>query len=91
MVKKFNLLNSAPKLWALGGGILMGLAPAPINAWYTAWFALTPLWLLIRNRQRSFKEIFLLALLWGGWISWLSFILANRNSSNDLDGSPLAC
>ena len=65
MVKKFNLLNSDPNLWALGGGILMGLAPAPINAWYTAWFALTPLWLLIRNRQRSFKEIFLLAFLWG--------------------------
>ena len=65
MVKKFNLLNSHPKLWALGGGILMGLAPAPVNAWYLAWFALTPLWLLIHNRQRSFKEIFLLALLWG--------------------------
>ena len=66
MAKKFNLLNSHPKLWAFGGGILMGLAPAPVNAWYLAWFALTPLWLLIRNRPRSFKEICLLALLWGG-------------------------
>ena len=43
----------------------MGLAPEPFNAWYLAWFALTPLWLLIRNDQRSFKEIFLLALFWG--------------------------
>lgn len=62
---KINLFNSYPRLWALGGGILMGLAPPPFNAWYLAWFALTPLWLLIRNQQRSFKEIFWLALLWG--------------------------
>ncbi|MEM9276625.1 MAG: apolipoprotein N-acyltransferase [Cyanobacteria bacterium P01_F01_bin.143] len=51
----------------------MGLAPAPVNAWYLAWVALAPLWLLIRapqsgslrDRQRSFKEKFLLAVLWG--------------------------
>nr|WP_238568916.1 apolipoprotein N-acyltransferase [Xenococcus sp. PCC 7305] len=60
-----NLFDSYPKLWALGSGILMGLAPAPVNAWYLAWFVLAPLWLLIRDRQRSLKEIFLLGLLWG--------------------------
>jgi apolipoprotein N-acyltransferase len=29
------------------GGILMGLTPAPINAWFLAWVALIPLWVLI--------------------------------------------
>ena len=63
--KKLKLFSSYPKLWALAGGILMGLAPPPFNAWYLAWIALIPLWLLIRNSQRSFKEIFVLALFWG--------------------------
>jgi apolipoprotein N-acyltransferase len=45
-------------------GILMGLAPAPFNAWYFAWFALTPLWILIRE-QKSLKQIAILALAWG--------------------------
>ncbi|MGL5832703.1 MAG: apolipoprotein N-acyltransferase, partial [Waterburya sp.] len=45
-------------------GILMGLAPAPFNAWYFAWFALTPLWILIRQ-QKSLKQIAILALAWG--------------------------
>ena len=61
----FTLFNSYPQLWALVSGILMGLTPAPFNAWYLAWFALTPLWLLISNRPRSFKEIFCLGLFWG--------------------------
>ncbi len=63
--KKLNLRNFYPKLFVLASGILMGFAPPPFNAWYLAWFALTPLWLLIQNRQKSFKEIFVLALLWG--------------------------
>ena len=45
-------------------GILMGLAPAPFNAWYLAWFALAPLWILIRQ-QKSLKQIIILALCWG--------------------------
>jgi apolipoprotein N-acyltransferase len=45
-------------------GILMGLAPAPFNAWYFAWFALTPLWILIRQ-QKSLQQIAILALAWG--------------------------
>ncbi|MEL6495562.1 MAG: apolipoprotein N-acyltransferase [Cyanobacteria bacterium J06623_7] len=42
----------------------MGLAPAPFNAWYLAWFALAPLWILIRQ-QKSLKQIAILALVWG--------------------------
>ena len=42
----------------------MGLAPAPFNAWYLAWFALVPLWILIKGRK-SLKQIAILALVWG--------------------------
>lgn len=45
-------------------GILMGLAPAPISAWYLAWFALTPLWILLRQ-QKSWRKILILAGCWG--------------------------
>jgi apolipoprotein N-acyltransferase len=39
---------------ALGSGILMGMALAPVEAWYCAWFALAPLWYLVcRDRQTS--------------------------------------
>lgn len=51
-------------LQSLLSGILMGLAPAPFNAWYFAWFALTPLWILIRQ-QKSLQQIAILALAWG--------------------------
>ncbi|WP_026731916.1 apolipoprotein N-acyltransferase [Fischerella sp. PCC 9605] len=34
-------------LIALGSGILMGLTVAPVNAWFLAWFALAPLWVLV--------------------------------------------
>ena len=53
-----------PILISLLSGILMGLAPAPFNAWYLAWFALAPLWILIRQ-QKSFKQIAIIALAWG--------------------------
>jgi apolipoprotein N-acyltransferase len=32
---------------ALGSGILMGMAFAPVEAWYFAWVALAPLWYLV--------------------------------------------
>ena len=49
---------------SLISGILMGLAPAPFNAWYLAWFVLTPLWILIRQ-QKSWQQVAILALAWG--------------------------
>ena len=56
--------KNKPILISLFSGILMGLAPAPFNAWYLAWFALAPLWVLIRQ-QKSLKQIAILALIWG--------------------------
>ena len=58
MPKKTKLIIS------LLSGILMGLAPAPFNAWYLAWFALAPLWILIKQ-QKSLLKIATLAFAWG--------------------------
>ena len=49
---------------SLFSGILMGLAPAPFNAWYLAWLALTPLWILI-EQQKSWRQVAIIALAWG--------------------------
>ncbi len=43
-------------------GILMGLTPAPVEAWYLAWIALVPLWILILTKENN---TFLIALAWG--------------------------
>jgi len=57
-------LKTKPILISLISGILMGLAPAPFNAWYLAWFALSPLWILIRQ-QKYLKQIAIFAFFWG--------------------------
>ena len=49
---------------ALFSGVLMGLAPAPFNAWYFAWFAFAPLWILIRQ-QKTIRQVAILAGAWG--------------------------
>jgi len=54
----------------------MGLAPAPFNAWYIAWFAFAPLWILIRQ-QKSWQTVALIGLAWGiGYdglaLSWIT-------------------
>lgn len=41
----------------------MGLTPAPINAWYLAWIAIIPLWIL--TDKSSFLKTILLGLAWG--------------------------
>ena len=43
----------------------MGLTPAPWNAWYLAWIALVPLWLIVFHTQKSWQQILLNALVWG--------------------------
>ena len=58
------LFKTKPVFISLISGILMGLAPAPFNAWYFAWFALAPLWILIRQ-QKYIKQIAFIALVWG--------------------------
>jgi apolipoprotein N-acyltransferase len=42
-----------PVLIALISGILMGLTVAPVNAWFLAWIALAPLWVLIIQNPKS--------------------------------------
>ncbi len=64
---------------ALIGGILMGITPAPANAFYLAWIAIIPLWILTVNRSKIrvnflgkkeflsaiFQEKILIPLAWG--------------------------
>ncbi len=68
---------------ALVSGILMGLTPAPLNAWFLAWFALAPLWVIVVKNQKlasTNRLLFILQpLLWGiGYhglaISWITGI-----------------
>lgn len=53
-----SFLNNRPKhqtkvlqniAKAFVGGMAMGLTSAPLEAWYLAWFALIPLWLIVIN------------------------------------------
>ena len=50
---------------ALGGGILMGLAPAPLNLWLLSWVALAPLWVLIFQQKISYQKVAILGASWG--------------------------
>lgn len=69
-----------PWLWILFGGILMGLTPAPVNAWPLAWVALVPLWqtvLATQPGQQSARATFGLGCLWSGVyhgmaLSWIT-------------------
>ena len=57
-------LKIHPILFSSAGGILMGLCPAPFNAWYFAWVALIPLWISIKQAT-SWSRVILTALGWG--------------------------
>jgi apolipoprotein N-acyltransferase len=63
----YSLLLTA--LIALASGFLMGLAPAPFNAWVLAWIAIAPLWIMIRSAIANGRQSFLVCLLpaafWG--------------------------
>jgi apolipoprotein N-acyltransferase len=64
-----SLLNrlSRHSLWlAFGSGMLMGLTPAPVNAWFLAWIALAPLWVIAVSAPRpKTAQPLLAALVWG--------------------------
>lgn len=70
MQKKLNkkqgerLTSSLPYLIALASGILMGLTVAPVGAWFLAWIALIPLWVLVVTSAKG-KNQFPPAFLWG--------------------------
>ena len=52
-------------LFSLIGGVLMGLTPAPFNAWGLAWIGLVPLWLVVFYGQKSWRQVIFSALAWG--------------------------
>ena len=65
-----------PYAIACASGVLMGLTVAPVGAWFFAWFALAPLWVLVFTSSASPP---LLGLAWGvGYhgvaLSWITGI-----------------
>ena len=50
---------------ALVSGCLMSLAAAPTNAWWLAWVALVPLWVLMQAPLGQSRWRWVLPLLWG--------------------------
>ncbi|MBD2564043.1 MULTISPECIES: apolipoprotein N-acyltransferase [Nostoc] len=67
-----------PYLTALASGILMGLTVAPVGAWFLAWIALVPLWVLVVTLTKG-KNQSPPAFLWGiGYhgvaLSWITGI-----------------
>lgn len=70
-----------PGLIALASGILMGLTVAPVGAWFLAWVALAPLWVLVVKSTKHPSPLtpHLSPLLWGiGYygvaLSWITGI-----------------
>jgi apolipoprotein N-acyltransferase len=72
--------NLLPLVMAFGSGLLMGLAPAPLNVFPLAWVALAPLWVLTAERGTEDKKRpsgLLFSLAWGmGYhglaLSWIT-------------------
>ncbi|MEM9819019.1 MAG: apolipoprotein N-acyltransferase [Cyanobacteria bacterium P01_D01_bin.6] len=71
----------SPWLAVLMGGLLMGLTPAPVNAWPLAWIALVPLWRAVVNPDSSpsLWRAFGLGCLWsatyhGIVLSWITYL-----------------
>jgi len=59
-----KLTSLPPWLIALASGILMGVTVAPVGAWFLAWIALAPLWVLLVTSSKP-KHQFFPAFLWG--------------------------
>ncbi|MEH2269439.1 MAG: apolipoprotein N-acyltransferase [Nostoc sp.] len=73
-----RLTTLLPYLIALASGILMGLTVAPVGAWFLAWIALVPLWVIVVTSTKG-KNQFLPPFLWGiGYhgvaLSWITGI-----------------
>jgi apolipoprotein N-acyltransferase len=60
--KTLKSLPLKPIAIALLSGVLMGCTPAPLNAWFLAWIALAPLWLLVVKAEKLNP---LVPLAWG--------------------------
>ena len=59
-----RFISLLPYLIALASGILMGLTVAPVGAWFLAWIAIVPLWVLVVTSAKG-KNKFPPAFLWG--------------------------
>ncbi len=59
-----RFISLLPWLIALASGILMGLTVAPVGAWFLAWIALVPLWVLVVTSAKG-KNQYPPAFLWG--------------------------
>lgn len=64
-LKKRKLIDLKQFIIVMSSGVLMGLSPAPLNLWLLSWIALVPLWLLIFQTKKSYKETALLGFGWG--------------------------
>ncbi|MEH2045530.1 apolipoprotein N-acyltransferase [Nostoc sp.] len=67
-----------PYFIAFASGILMGLTVAPVGAWFLAWIALVPLWVVVVTSAKG-KNQFPPAFFWGiGYhgvaLSWITGI-----------------
>ena len=64
-------LFSSLRLYTLSfiSGVLMGLTVAPVGAWFLAWIALAPLWVLVVKHSTQLEDkrrkFYLLPLFWG--------------------------
>ncbi len=73
-----RFISSLPCLTALASGILMGLTVAPVGAWFLAWIAIVPLWVLVVTSAKR-KNQSPPAFFWGiGYhgvaLSWITGI-----------------
>ncbi|MBF2085392.1 apolipoprotein N-acyltransferase [Thermoleptolyngbya sp. C42_A2020_037] len=57
-------------LVALLGGLAMGCTVAPVNAWWLAWVALAPLWVMMRGGDRASTPDPSQFPLLGGTVEW---------------------
>jgi apolipoprotein N-acyltransferase len=66
-VRSEGIASPFSLLIALASGILMGLTVAPVGAWFLAWIALAPLWVLVVTtpKHSSLLAPHSLPLLWG--------------------------
>lgn len=68
-------------LLSVVSGVFMGLTVAPVGAWFLAWIAIAPLWVLVVSKKVEIKsrKFYLLPLLWaiayhGVALSWITGI-----------------
>ncbi|YAF95027.1 MAG: apolipoprotein N-acyltransferase [Nodularia sp. CChRGM 3473] len=77
--RREKLTNSLPYFITFASGIFMGLTVAPIGAWFLAWIALAPLWVLVATSTPRKLSPYFLAITWGvGYhgvaLSWITGI-----------------